>query len=277
MGKVASRQDQALVFWNTASLSSEAVFRFGMMRRMPWALYRQVVIALGVGAVLIFAGATAYFFFVYEAPSCADQVQNQDEEGVDCGGACALLCEAPNISVVWSRSVRVAPGVYHTAAHVRNPDTAAAGEVGYEVSLFDTENILVARREGEIFLAPGEIAPLLETNIVTGERVPARTFVEVTPRAFARAAREPAAITVSTFSFDPALLRLTAGLHNTTPESVRGVEVVAFLFDTSGTIVAASKTLVEEIPPRGRSDIFFTWQEPFALPSRIDITPRPLP
>ena len=33
-----------------------------------------------------------YLNYYFLTDHCADNVQNQDEEGVDCGGACAKAC-----------------------------------------------------------------------------------------------------------------------------------------------------------------------------------------
>src|SRR3989344_9012046 len=104
---------------------------------MNWAIIRQLFYAFGMLAVLGIVGVATYFSFFYAPPSCSDRIQNGDERGVDCDGSCALLCAQPNISVVWARSVPVAPGVFHSVALVKNPNTEAAGIIPYTVSLFD--------------------------------------------------------------------------------------------------------------------------------------------
>jgi hypothetical protein len=79
---------------------------------MPWGMKRQLfyaLVVLGVVAVLV---VVLGFVFFYKAPTCIDGKMNQNEEGVDCGGVCVKVCEAPAISAVWARSVKVADGVY---------------------------------------------------------------------------------------------------------------------------------------------------------------------
>jgi hypothetical protein len=156
--------------------------------------------ALGLIAILALVGVGSYYGLVYKAPSCTDGIQDGTEQGIDCGGdMCTNLCadQAPQVSVVWARSVPVADGVYHAVALLKNPDTTAAGTVPYKVSLFDTSNILVATRAGTLALGPGEVAPLFEANIDTGNRTPARTFVEFTgPGSWQKAARTESPIKV---------------------------------------------------------------------------------
>ena len=61
---------------------------------------------------------------LYEAPTCSDGVQNGDEEGVDCGGACDRVCsfQAVDPIVLWERFFEVGPGVYNTVALIENPN-----------------------------------------------------------------------------------------------------------------------------------------------------------
>jgi len=246
-----------------------------MMSDMPWSSMRQLLIALVVGAVLFVLGATAYFTFIYRAPSCTDGVQNQGEEGVDCGGACTRLCVQPNVSTLWSRSVAVAPGVYHAVALIKNPDTSAAGTFPYTVSLFDAENILVATREGSFTILPGEIAPLFEANIITGERVPVRTFVDIGPGVFDRMERVSPPVRSLSFNVNEKTGVVTATVENQTLFPIDDVVVTALLYDSTGLLVRASETLVERLEARERRTLVFTWQEPFEKkPAEIDIIPR---
>jgi len=242
---------------------------------MPWSTVRQLLIALIVGAVLLILGATAYFAFIYTPPSCTDGVQNQGEEGVDCGGACARVCVQPNISTLWSRSVSVARGVYHAVALIKNPDTSTRGTFPYTLSLFDAENILVATREGRFTILPGEIAPLFEANIITGERAPVRTFVDIGPGVFDRAERGSAPVRTLSFDVHNEAGTVAATIENQTLFPVEDVVVTALLYDDSGILMRASQTLVERLDARERRVVVFTWQEPFEeKPAEVDIIPR---
>ena len=245
---------------------------------MPWSTTRQFLFALGALSIIAVLSGGSYFFFFYEPASCFDGKQNQNELGVDCDGSCALLCKQPNISALWTRSVRVAPGVYHAVALVKNPDTSSRGTVPYEVSLFDVDNILVARREGILTLLPGDIVPLFEANVVTGERVPVRTFVDFGPGRFERAERTASPVRILSFKLADEQPRLTVLLENQTALPVQDITVTALLFDENEILVNASQTTLDSLDARERKEAVFTWQEPFAeLPNRVDIIPRVLP
>lgn len=242
---------------------------------MRWALQRQILFALGVFAVFLVIGGWVYFSYFYTPPSCFDGVLNQDEEGIDCGGSCALLCEAPNVNILWARSVKVAPGVYHAVAMVRNPNTGASGSISYEVSLFDDENILITRRPGVFTIGPGEIVPLFEANISTGERIPARTFVDIFPGPFETAERMLSPVRVLNFDLNEEALRLTATIQNQGTEQISDVRIIALLYNERDTLINASQTLSGTLDVGERKDVVFTWQEAFPEPvARTDIVPR---
>ncbi len=243
---------------------------------MNWAITRQIVFAFGALVVAVALGVGGYFAFFYRAPSCTDGVQNGDEVGVDCDGSCVQLCVQPPITPLWARSVRVAPGVYHAVALIKNPNTEAAGVVPYTVSLFDMSNILIATREGEFNLLPGESAPLFEANVITGERTPTRTFVDVGMGTFEKRKREASKVRVLSFDVVPEERQVTALVENQTLFPVQDISVTALIFDANDVLAYASQTTVDVLAPRERKQITFTWQEPLTVTGRVDIIPRTL-
>lgn len=242
---------------------------------MSWSITRQLIIALGTVSVIAAVSVGVYVSFFYTPASCADGVQNNNEEGIDCGGSCERLCIAPNLSTVWARSVYVAPGVYHAVAQVKNPDTAAAGSFAYTVSLYDAENILITERKGTFSILPGEVATLFEPNVVTGERIPNRTFVDIGPGVFSRAERESSPVRTVSFSVDETRPRLSVIVENHTLFAVNDVVVTALLYNDQEIVTHASQTTLERLNPRERREVLFTWQEPFSEePQRVEIVPR---
>lgn len=242
---------------------------------MSWSITRQLLFALGALLVVSALGAFVYFSFFFTPATCSDGVQNSAEEGVDCGGSCARLCVAPNLSTVWARSVPVAPGVYHAVAQIKNPDTAAAGSFAYTVSLYDAENILITERRGTFGILPGEVATLFEANLVTGERVPTRTFVDIGPGTFSRAERGSSPVRTVSFELDETRPRLAVVIENQSLFPVRDVVVTALLFNNAEVVTSASQTMLDFLAPRERREVLFTWQEPFSeLPQRVEVVPR---
>lgn len=243
---------------------------------MEWATKRQLYYGLIVLGVVTVIALILGFVFLYKPPTCSDGKMNQSEEGIDCGGECSRVCEAPAISALWSRSVKVADGVYHAVAMVRNPATdAGTNALPYTFYLYDEDNVLVAQRSGTMVLEPGETVPLLETNIVTRERAPAKTFVEFGRAVWRERARAVSPIVIDSEVFDEDARRLSARVTNTTAAPVPKVILTALLYDKDEVVVAASQTVLGEIPPRENTEAVFTWQASFTDPVvRAVITSR---
>lgn len=243
---------------------------------MRWAAKRQALYAgsIFLGIILILAGV--WFLFFFRLPTCSDNILNQNEEGIDCGGVCATLCQAPRVSALWARSVAVAPGVYHAVALVRNPESSAGTEaLPYTFQVFDAKNILIAERRGVMFLYPGEVVPLFEANILTGERIPARTFITFGDAVWIQMERPTEPIQITSRELNQDTLTLTAHIENKTALPVYGTTLTALLYDADDIIITASQIKFDSLPAKGSHDAVFTWQEPFPRQVvRTDIVAR---
>src|SRR5574343_394328 len=105
---------------------------------VSWSSRRKIIFLSILGGFVALLVAVPAFFLWHETPTCFDSKQNGDEAGVDCGGSCRLLCSFDAISpnVLWTRSFRVAPGVYSAVAYVENHNiTSSAVAVPYVFKL----------------------------------------------------------------------------------------------------------------------------------------------
>ncbi len=243
---------------------------------MGWALRRRAGIAGGIA--LFFAALTllTWYLFFYAPPTCFDGIQNQDEQGIDCDGVCTLMCLAPRVDADWTRAVRTAPGVYHGVSLIKNPLTDVRGtDLQYTMSLYDSENILVAERRGRLALDPGATRVLFEPNITTGARIPVRAIVRVDGGVWERGQSTADEIRIIPGVVDERALTFTATLENMTPQAQNAIVANALLYDADGILVTASETRVPVLGARERQEIVFTWPEPFARPIRTsDIVVR---
>lgn len=246
---------------------------------MRWSFQHQFVYALGVLVIFALVGFGIWFAYFHQAPSCFDGAMNGDETGVDCGGSCATLCEAPTVTALWARSVEVAPGVYHAVAMVQNPLTNAGTlSLPYKFSLYDADNVLVAERASTMFLYPGDVVPLFEPDIGTGNRIPARTLIDFGPAVWEKMDRPETPIVIDSQNLDQTALRLDATVENTTALPVNTFSLTALLYSADGTLIAASQTNIPVLNARAQKAVVFTWQEPFSAPVvKADIIPRVAP
>ncbi len=246
---------------------------------MTWSSHRKLVILAIVGVVIAAVIALAVVATVYEVPSCADNTQNQDETGIDCGGSCALLCAADqkNLNPRFTRQLSAPNGRTDVIAYVENPNQdALAKDVAYRITLYGKDNIILSSKTGKIDVAPLTTVPVFVPGFYTGFQDVARAFLEFEGDVeWYRDETERPKLSIGDMKMDESETpRLSASITNPTAKPLYRVPVVATLFDAAGNAMAASATIAQEIPPQGSTSLIFTWNAPFPAPvARTEIIP----
>ncbi len=236
-------------------------------------------VAVGIFILLLLAWG-AYSTFFSTPPTCFDAKQDGNEQGVDCGGSCSLICpnQASQPTVAWARAFLTASSTYTAAAYIQNTNVGAgAHNAAYSFELFDANNELVVEKDSVMDLPPLATIPIVEPNISAGSRT-------VTHALFAfsslpnwvkvpQSAIPPVEVTDQVLSSDGSRLSLTLG--NNTVQDVNNITVVGVLFDANGVALGASKSLVASLPHKSMQNIVFTW--PLGNPGvvRAEITVLP--
>src|SRR3989339_2149743 len=130
-------------------------------------LAKQIIIA-----IIFFLILAAFGFLVYwnilPNPSCFDNIQNQNEEGIDCGGPCQS-CEAAalkNLEIIWVKSLYVKDNFYDLAARIKNPNqNYGSGRIVYHFKLYDSNNNLINEREGADYILPNQNKYLIVSKV----------------------------------------------------------------------------------------------------------------
>ena len=236
-----------------------------------WSQKRQfLVIAGALIAAAAFFGVSVFIAW-YRAPSCFDKKQNQDERGVDCSGSCALLCPHETIAPIvhFVRALPAGEAVWSAVAYVENKNpTAGALRASYVFKLYDADNLLAYERRGEAFIPPRSAFPVVEGGLRVGGRVPTRATFEflALPRFVTLGEQPRLVIRNRAFREEGGVSRLDAELYNPALAAVADVEASALLYDNTGTVFAASETVIKEIAPQSAVALNFTWQRTFSAP-----------
>lgn len=233
---------------------------------MNWAAKRQLFYLLML--VLVIAGIGGLFVIKATAPTCTDGKQNQDEEGIDCGGSCFKMClgDIKDLVSVWARPLRVNDGSYDVVAMIENRNLSlVAKSAKYQFKLYDKNNVLVAVRSGQTFVPPGQKFAIFESNIDTGRRVPAKTFLEFEENISWEVNRDDKiSIVVTNKEYDDEQFpRLSAVLSNKSIQDAKGVWATAILYNFDGNVIAASATKVDIIEAGEDENVYFTWPDYF--------------
>ena len=101
--------------------------------------------------------------------TCFDGLQNQDEEGIDCGGpctACEILALRPLKVVGSPKILSLDSGQSVVIAKIFNPNTGySATTFNYKMDLFKTSGRRLDTIKGESFIYASETKYLLELNL----------------------------------------------------------------------------------------------------------------
>jgi Mg-chelatase subunit ChlD len=236
----------------------------------PWAFWRRAQYVAGAGFLVLLIAVGAYFKFFYAPASCADGRQNNGERGVDCGGACARVCALDTMPPVieWAQAFRVTDGQYNAVAYVENRNIdVGAPSLPYTFTLYDDRGGVIATRSGSTFLPPDGVYPIFEGRIAVGDKVPARTVIELGESASwqkASASRKQFEVRSRTLRDADNAPRLDTAIYNTSLDEAEDVEIVATIFDAKGKALTASESVVPRFAARKEQQVVFTWPEPIA-------------
>ncbi len=235
-----------------------------------WSLKRQIIYGGGTLLVLVGIFALIFYSFFYTPPTCNDGVRNGNEKGVDCGGSCVRLCagEALNPIVLWSRFFNITGDVYSVAAYVENPNLVSKNDrANYEFSLFDENNILIEKIEGETFIPRNKKFIIFESGIITSKKPNSVSFRFTNFSSWMKDdSEEPdLQITHSPLLSTTTVPRIEGVIKNESLNSIDTIELVALIFDGRQNTVAVSRTYVDNLLKNTSQDFVFTWPRPFDL------------
>lgn len=198
-----------------------------------------------------------YVQFLKPAPSCFDNIQNQGEQGVDCGGPCAAVCLPKNlqkISTIGDVSVfPSSPGHYTLLGQVVNKNAGfASPSFDYRFDLYDGSGASVGTLSGHSFIYAGEVKYLLAPNVNVAGIVNRATLTVF----------HPSWVAAGTLGLAPSLnARPTTNTISTTTLSVNGevtnndisrftnILIVAVFYDINNSPAGSSQTVVYRIAP----------------------------
>ncbi len=233
-----------------------------------WSSRRKSLYGLGTIVAVVVVIGIPVFLLWYKAPSCFDSIQNGDEKGRDCGGSCLKLCQTDFLPprIVWggAKFEKVAPSLYNVAAYIENQNiTAAAVNVPYKITLYDTQGNFIVEKQGIIDIPPHRNTIVFNGAVNVGQRTPAKATFE-----FMRApiwfkshdTLDALSIGKKDYQEDDKNSSLQVTLKNTALTPYTDVQVGVVLYDINNNAIGFSKTVLDQVSPNGGQEIApFTW------------------
>ena len=132
---------------------------------------KKIIILAIYAAIILLILWGVYARFFRHVPTCFDGVQNQNEEGVDCGGVCQKACDVAAQKLIIGKMGAVPSGIagkYDFYAQVTNPNATFGDKSFYYILDFkDASGAVIATRKGSDYILPGERKYVVETNVDT--------------------------------------------------------------------------------------------------------------
>lgn len=247
---------------------------------MSWASRRQFKYFSGVVLFMALVIFLLLIPVIFKKPTCTDGKQNGVETGIDCGGNCSRMCEAEvsDPVVLWSRAFPVINSNYNLVAYIENRNKNSAVFLAkYEFRIYDTNNKLLGRREGQTFIPPNQQFAVFESRFDSGQsQIKSVSFEFLPPITWIK--KEPTLetlpIRVSNVIFDnnQNTPTLSAIISNDSIYDLPTFDVIAILYDSENNAINASKTQKDKLLSNNSVPVFFTWPETLSsLPVTKDI------
>lgn len=201
-------------------------------------------------------GFLFYLAFLKPAPTCFDGVQNQKEEGVDCGGPCAKICLPPTLQPLAVQKVQI---FYPDRQHLsllavvenRNPDYAAKS-FKYVFKIYTKDDQLISVFPGESFIYAGEIKYLTAVRLDAPNALAKYAELEIKDSNWVRAEEflKPNLVFQNwQLENDFSQLVIKGRITNNDVISFSKVKIVGVLINNFRKAVGLSETEIEKIAP----------------------------
>lgn len=202
-----------------------------------------------------------YSFFIRPAPSCFDHIQNQGEQGVDCGGPCATVCAASTqpIAVQSVNAFAASAGADTFLAKIANANAGdSAQSFDYSFNVYDASGTLLKSYPGQSYLYGQQLKYLVLVNQPVPDGV-ANADLTITNVNWVKDSAIGAAPQIAVQDVSTQIATSSAGVSgaivatgqiaNNDVATFNDVLVVVVFKDSNGNPVGASQTEIDSIAP----------------------------
>lgn len=220
-----------------------------MTRKLKQALYGGAFILI-IAVIVLLINKNSLF----AAPSCSDGIQNQGEEGIDCGAVCGISCEQKYLKKLSYSDPKIIQlndvvSVYFDLIN-SNPNFGSKN-FNYQIDIYGFAGKLLKSVTGNSFIYPGETKKIVDAGIkILGK-------AESVKVSFSDPNWQPASNFRSiklenvnaNISQEGDFFVISGIIRNSYNFAIPKVVINGFLSDTNGNILGVSKTEVDELQP----------------------------
>ena len=248
---------------------------------LSWTFKRRISV-LGFFLLIIILFIGYIWYATYTPASCFDKKQNQNEEGIDCGGANCIPCASKMKEpvILWSRFFSLKEGFIDAAALIENQNEfLEATELSYIFTIFDNKNVIIAKRENKTYLEPGAKLLILEPEISIQNRTPQRAILEFNTNNIVWDKKTQNVLKIKVEKADTLLEsefpRVEVRIKNEFTDVYKNIEADIVLW-SGDRAVGVSQTLVDNLDINQDRDLVFTWPKAILGVDRAELFFRQL-
>lgn len=214
---------------------------------MPKRFRKQIIIAIVYLIIFGLIAAGTYFLAVKpRLPSCFDNIQNQGEAGIDCGGPCQLCfwqLQEP-LEIISAEEIKTLDNYVDLVAKIKNPNRDSGAKLfSYRFDLYDINDNLLAFKEGSAYILPQQTRNIIEQKVRVELEVSKTEFKIINIDWQKLVDYEDPELLIKNQNIDEAegITRLTATLENRSNYDFDTIDVLAVLYNKESKVVSVGK------------------------------------
>lgn len=233
------------------------------------------LVIVGVYLAIFLLVVFGIYYWLKPGPSCFDNIQNQNEEGLDCGGVCAKKCDLAaqqDIAVLGAGFVN--SGVANNIdifGEVSNPNqTLGSGNFEYQFIVKNSADTAIANYSGTGFILPGEKKYILMPNISVQD-IPAKVDLKIGKTQWTEANEfyEKPQLNVvyknyTEISSGVGFFEATGLVKNESPFDFSNIKIAVILRDANEKIVTLNSTEMNTVIAGENRDFRVYWPNRFS-------------
>ncbi len=233
---------------------------------IPWAAKRQIAVFSIFALITLLILSGVIYFLVKKVFVASRNPSSGSTE---------------NLSIIWTRVFPLSSGFIDAAALLENPNHAfGAHAFRYAFKIYDAHAVLIAIKENETMINPGETFMVFEPNIPIQNRVAVKAILEI--RSLSWEAFPPSSLLQMDILrkdqfLDDVVPRVEVVVKNQSNARYKKIEATLVLFSSAGDAVAVSRTIMDALEGGEEKKLIFTWPQKISGALDAKVFFRPLP
>ncbi len=207
------------------------------------------------GALLLMIAVIAFLInknSLFTAPTCTDGIQNQGEDGIDCGAVCGISCEQKYLKDLTYSNARIIQVKDSIAVYfdlVNSNPNFGLKDFKYQIDIYGFAGKLLRSVTGDSFVYPGEAKKIVEAGIkILGQAESVKISFSGVDWQPSSAFRSIKLENVNAkLSKEGDFFVITGTIRNTYNFTVPRVVINGFITDKGGDVLGVSKTEIDQL------------------------------